>query len=237
MQNGPVKIVHQDCNLLVVDKPGGIIVYPERKTIEKTLIDFLLKKYPNLKNVGKAPRYGIIHRLDKDTSGLLLIAKNKNSLEFLQKQFKEKGVEKKYLLLVVGVVKTTQGIIETFLARSPKDRRKQKVFLPSEPKAEDKKLRKALTEYRVIKNFKNYTLIEAIPKTGRKHQIRAQMVYLGHPIAGDKLYGFRKQPCPKGLRRHFLHAHYLKIKLPSGQIKEFHSKLAEDLRRVLKNLK
>jgi len=228
-------VLYEDENVLVVDKPAGIIVFPERKTSEKTLIDYLLEKFPSLKRAGKPLRYGIVHRLDKDTSGILLVAKNNKTLEFLQKQFKESKVIKKYLALVVGNLKAGQGKIETLIGRSRKDRRKQKVYLPCGPGSQGKRL--AITEYKVIEKFKNYTLVEICPKTGRKHQIRAHLSYLGHPIAGDKMYGFKNQICPKDLSRQFLHASYLKIKFKKGLEKEFKSALPKNLKEVLKILK
>jgi len=216
MKNPELKIIYEDNNLLAIGKPAGIVTSD---------------LYPNLKKV---------HRLDKDTSGILLIAKNDKSLIFFQKQFKDREVKKKYIALVVGKVKNNQGIIETLIDRAPGNRKKQKVYLPTEPSAKGK--RKAITEYRVIERFpasdgKNYTLLEISLKTGRKHQIRCHFSYLGHPAAGDKVYGFKNQPCPKELKRQFLHATYLKIKLPKGEIKEFHSKLPDSLERVLKELK
>lgn len=229
-----LKILYEDDNLLAIDKPAGIVVFPEKTFTGKTLIDYLLEKFPNLKKVGEPPRYGIIHRLDKNTSGILLIAKNNKTLSFLQKQFKAKGVIKKYLALVIGNLKTERGSIETLIGRSPKDRKKQKVYLPYQPGSKGK--RAAITKYQVLKNLKGYTLIEAIPKTGRKHQIRCHLAYLNHPIAGDKLYGFKNQTCPKDLKRQFLHASYLKIKLPDGKIKEFKSDLPEDLKNIIKKL-
>jgi len=232
-----VKIIFENKDLLVIDKSAGIVVFPERKGEEKTLIDLLLQKWPKLKRAGPAPRYGIVHRLDKDSSGILLVAKNDKTLNFLQGQFKNRKVEKKYLALVIGNLKSNQGLIETFMARGGKDRRKQKIFLPFEPTAQGKKLRRATTKYKVVQRFKNYTLLEALPKTGRKHQLRAHFAYLGHPIVGDKLYGFKGQCCPKELKRQFLHASYLKIQLPDEKIKEFESKLPNDLKRVLKKLK
>ena len=230
-----LKILYEDKNLLAIDKPAGITVFPEKLTTEKTLIDYLLENFPNLKNVGKPPRYGIIHRLDKETSGILLVAKNDKSLEFFQKQFKERKVVKKYLALVVGNLKIKEGKIETLIGRSPKDRRKQKVYLLGEPKSKGK--REAITFYRLLKRFKNYDLIEIETKTGRKHQIRTHLSYLGHPVAGDKLYGFKNQKNPKNLNRLFLHSHYLKIKLPNGKEKEFKSGLPKDLVKTLENLK
>ena len=202
-----MRILYEDENVKVLDKPAGI----------------------NCDDFEKR-----VHRLDKDTSGIFLVAKNDESLKFLQKQFKEGKVVKKYVALVVGNIKNQEGVIETLIGRSPKDRRKQKVYLPGEPNSQEK--RKAITEYKVLEKFENYSLIEAVPKTGRKHQIRTHFAYLGHPIAGDKLYGFKNQPCPKDLKRQFLHASYLKIKLPNEKIKEFKSDLPEDLKKVLKNL-
>ena len=208
MQISKLKILYEDDNLLVIDKPAGV-------------------------NADDIPRR--VHRLDKDTSGILLVAKDNKTLDFLQKQFKGKKVKKKYLALVVGNLKNKEGEVETLLGRSPGDRKKQKVYLPGEPRSQEK--RKAVTEYKVLQRFENYTLIEVVPKTGRKHQIRTHLVYLSHPIAGDKLYGFKNQPTPKGLKRQFLHASYLKIKLPNGEEKEFNSELPEDLNKVLNYLK
>lgn len=201
-----MKTIYEDENVQVLDKPAGI----------------------DVDSIGRR-----VHRLDKDTSGVLLVAKNDEALEFLQKQFQERKVEKKYLALVVGNLKNDGGLIKTLLGRSPKDRRKQKVFLPQEPGAEGK--REAVTKYKVLERFKDYTLIEAKPRTGRKHQIRAHLAYLGHPIAGDKMYGFKNQLCPKGLKRQFLHSGYLKIKLPNGETREFKSELPKDLKQCLPN--
>ena len=229
-----MEISYEDENLPTIDKPSGIVVFPEGPAAGKTLIDYISENYPELKNVGNPPRYGIVHRLDKDTSGILLTAKNNKALEFLQKQFKERKAEKKYLALIVGNLKNKEGIIETLIGRSPKDKRKQKVFLAGEPGAEGK--RKAETRYKMLQRFENYDLIEVEPKTGRKHQIRTHLAWLGHPIAGDKLYGFKNQPCPKELKRQFLHASWLKIEMLDGKIKEFESDLPEDLKNVLEIL-
>ncbi len=202
-----MKIIYEDENIQVLDKPAGL-------------------------NADDIPKR--IHRLDKDTSGVLLVAKNDKAIEYLQKQFKDRKVEKKYIALVMGNLKNQEWVIENLLGRSPNDKRKQKVYLPSEPGIEGK--RKAITKYRILQRFKNYDLIEVEPKTGRKHQIRAQFAYLGHPIAGDKLYGFKGQVAPEGLSRQFLHASYLKIMLPSGEIKEFRSELPNDLNKIIKSL-
>ncbi|MCH8048797.1 RluA family pseudouridine synthase [Patescibacteria group bacterium] len=203
-----LKIIYENDKLLVVDKPAGLDVAE---------IEGLLA-----------------HRLDKDTSGVLLIAKTQETLEYLQKQFQERKVEKKYVCLVVGTIKQDTGRIETLLGRSPADRRKQKAYMPDDPRAEGK--RDAVSEYRVLERYKDYTLLEIQPKTGRKHQIRAHMVHLGHPIAGDKLYAFKNQPTPQGLERQFLHATYLKIALPDKTTQEFSSELANDLQLCLQTL-
>jgi len=229
------KILYRDENVISIDKPAGVIVFSEGKNGGKTLIDYLLEKLPELKNVGKPPRYGIVHRLDKDTSGILVIAENDKTLEFLQKQFKERRVEKKYIGLVASHLKNEKGIIETLIGRSSADRRKQKVFLPGEPDSQGK--RTAATRYKVLRRFENFDLVEITPKTGRKHQIRCHFAYLGHPIVGDKVYGFKNQIPPKGLKRHFLHATYLKIKLPDGKEMEFKSELPENLKKFLEDLK
>jgi 23S rRNA pseudouridine1911/1915/1917 synthase len=230
-----LKILYEDDNLLVIDKPAGTIVFPEQPIKEKTLIDHLLEEFPYLENIGEFPRYGIIHRLDKDTSGILLVAKNNEALKFFQKQFKESEVTKEYIALVIGNIKTNQGKIDTLIGRS-KNGLKQRVFFPHEPGTEGKKLRRAVSEYKVKKRFKNYTLLEIIPKTGRKHQIRCHLSYLSHPIAGDKLYGFKNQPVPEGLDRQFLHATFLKIRLQNGKEQEFKSPLSKDLENVLDKL-
>ncbi|MDD2696551.1 MAG: RluA family pseudouridine synthase [Candidatus Pacebacteria bacterium] len=203
-----MEIIYEDDDLLVYDKPAGV-------------------------NCDDFPKR--VHRLDKDTSGIFLVAKNDKTLAFLQEQFKNRKVEKKYLALAIGHLKNQEGEIETLIGRSPGDRRKQKVYLTNEPADQGK--RTAVTHYKVLQRFENYDLIEAEPKTGRKHQIRTHLAYLGHPIAGDKMYGFKNQLLPEGLKRQFLHAYYLKINLPNGRETEFKSELPQDLKEILTNLK
>lgn len=207
MKSERLPVIYEDENLFVYDKPAGMDVD-----------DIPLR----------------VHRLDKDTSGVFLVAKNNKALKFFQKQFKERKVAKKYIALVVGHLKNKEGVIETLLGRSPADKRKQKAYLTGEPGAKGK--REAITKYKLLQRFSNYDLLEVEPKTGRKHQIRAHFSYLGHPIAGDKLYGFKNQLCPEGLKRQFLHASYIKIRLPDGKIKEFKSKLPADLKLILDSL-
>jgi 23S rRNA pseudouridine1911/1915/1917 synthase len=234
-----IKIIYEDNDVLVVDKPADIVVFPEGQTESGTLIENLTEKYPELKNVGEAPRYGVVHRLDKDTSGVLLVAKSAEALLFLQKQFKNREVEKKYVCLVEGVMENGSGTIETLIARAKGDPRKQRVYSPvNAPKS----AREAITEYKVLEKFKDYTLLEVEIKTGRRHQIRCHFSYLKHPIAGDKLYGFKnsKRPgdtgYPEGLTRQFLHAEKLKIQLPNGKTEEFKSDLPEEFKKIINNL-
>lgn len=235
-----IKIIYEDNDVLVIDKPAGIIVFAESIGMSETptLIKFLIVKYPELKNAGEDPRYGLVHRLDKDTSGILLIAKNTEALKFFQNQFINRAVEKKYIALATGHFKENFGEIKTLIGRSPADPRKQKCYPPT-PNTQhitpNKRL--AVTEYKVKNRYEKYTLLEVSTKTGRKHQIRCHLSYIHHPVAGDKMYGFKDSPIPKELNRQFLHSSYLKIQLPNGKEKEFHCELPEELQKVLNNLK
>ena len=229
-----LKIVYENKNILAIEKPAGMVVFSEGNPNDpNSLMGCILKTHPELEKIGSSLRYGMAQKLNKETSGILLIAKNKQSLDFLQKQFKERKVNKKYTGLVKGRLQKTKGEIKTLIGRSPKNRKKQKAYLLLEPGSEGK--REAVTEYKVLQNFKEYTLIEARPLTGRKHQIRCHFAFLGHPIAGDKVYGFKNQDKLK-LKRHFLHASYLEIDTPEGGRKEFFSELPEDLKEILNNL-
>ena len=209
-----LNILYEDATLQVVEKPDGIDVEGIQNLLPKG--------------------FSLAHRLDKDTSGVLLVAKTENALLYLQKQFQERTVQKTYLCLVEGNFTKNEGEIATLLGRSGNDRRKQKVFLPGEPGAEGK--REASTHYKVLKQYKGYAFLEVQPKTGRKHQIRVHLSSQNHPIAGDKLYGFRDQHVPKGLERQFLHAHSLTLALSDGTEKTFTSKLPKDLESILDNL-
>jgi len=209
-----LNILFEDATLQVVEKPAGIDI--------ESIQDMLPE--------GFSPA----HRLDKDTSGVLVIAKTEDSLLYLQKQFQERKVQKTYLCLVEGSLQKKEGEIETLLGRSPNDRRKQKVFLPGEPGVQGK--REASSQYRVLKQYHGYAFLEVKPKTGRKHQIRIHLSYLGHPIAADKLYGFKDQRVPAGLKRQFLHAHSLTLTLSDKTEKTFTSPLPQDLQSILDNL-
>lgn len=247
-----LKIIYQDDDVLVVDKPAGMVVYLEAEsgansdefgaapagaaqvTGEKTLIDALTEQFPDLKNVGEAPRFGLVHRLDKDTSGLILVAKTQEALIFLQKKFITRELEKKYLALVCGSLKDDSGTIHTLIGRSESNPRKQVAHsLGYQGKTG---LREAVSEYKVLWRGEQFTLVEVAITTGRRHQIRCHMAYLRHPVAGDELYGFKDSPVIEGLTRQFLHASYLKLILPNGQEKEFQSELPKELQTILNNL-
>ncbi len=206
--------IYEDNDLLVINKPAGIVI---------------TDIYPDLFK---------IHRLDRDTSGILLIAKNEKDLIFFQKQFKNRKVDKKYLALVVGEIKQNEGEIKSLIGRGINDRKKQKVYSPIDPNIAG--AREALTKYKVIKRFSagsgDYTLLEVFPKTGRKHQIRVHLAYINHPIVGDKVYGFKNQPSPMEMKQHFLHANCIKIKMLNGEVKEFCALLPEELQQVINNL-
>jgi 23S rRNA pseudouridine1911/1915/1917 synthase len=244
-----MKIIFEDKNILVIDKPAGLTVHPVKPNQDNTLVNQILAYCPKIKDVGDdALRPGIVHRLDKDTSGLIIVAKNQSAFEHLKKQFQERKVIKKYLALVMGQVKDEKGVIAKAISLSKKDHRKRSALL-------DDKSKKAWTEYKVLKYYpstssgsknllperskaksKAYTLLEVYPKTGRTHQIRVHLASLGHPIAGDKQYKFKRQTWPADLERQFLHAAYLKLTLPDGKIREFKSELPQELKRILEDL-
>jgi len=236
-----LKIIYEDDDVIVVDKPAGLTVHPSATQKNKTLINALLSRYPLLKDVGDDPlRPGLVHRLDKDTSGLMIVAKNNSAFEWLKKQFQERKVIKKYLALVVGKPKQPSGEIKTFITRSKSDPTKQKVLLKSYFKSTrsltSTSAREAITHYNVLREFRDFTLLETIPKTGRMHQIRVHLAWLGCPVAGDKKYGPRKGFTSKSLERQFLHASELTITLPNGQKKTFTSSLPSDLSTILQTL-
>lgn len=222
-----MKIIFENKDILVINKPAGLIVHPVNKSQKNTLVNQILSYYPKIKDVGDdALRPGIVHRLDKDTSGLMVVAKNNSAFEYLKKQFAEQKVVKKYLALVIGKVKDKKGIITKAISLSKKDYQKRSALL-------DDKAKKAWTEYQVLKSFKDYTLLEVKPKTGRTHQIRVHLASIGYPLAGDKQYKFKRQPWPENLNRQFLHAAYLKFQLPGGKMMEFKSELPRDLEEAL----
>lgn len=229
----PLNIVYEDEDVAVLNKQAGISVHPSVNEPTGTLANALIAKYPELIGVGEdSIRPGIVHRLDKDTSGLLVVAKNQKAFEFLKKEWQDGKVIKKYLALVWGHLKSESGNIESELARSPKEFRKRIVVKPGKNALVGKL---AITNYRVIKKYHDFSLVEVSPKTGRMHQIRVHMASIGHPIAGDKVYGGNKK-ITEGITRQFLHAYYLSFSLPSGRKLALEAGLPEDLEQVLTKL-
>jgi 23S rRNA pseudouridine1911/1915/1917 synthase len=219
-------MIYQDGDIIVVDKPAGLTVHPAPGHPTGTLVNALLAACPDLKGISGTLRPGIVHRLDKDTSGLIVVAKNDWAMRSLQRQLKEREVRKTYLALVQGVPKPKEGLIEAPIGRNPRNRKKMAVVADG---------REASTKYRVREEFAggNYTLLEVEPVTGRTHQIRVHMAALGHPIVGDSTYG---RPS-KVVERQFLHAHKLAFAMPlGGRTVEFESPLPADLREALNSL-
>ncbi len=222
-----LSIVYEDEDLLVVDKPAGLVVHPAPGHPGVTLVNALLARYPDLP-VDESKRPGIVHRLDKDTSGLLIVAKNEEAKRDLQRQFKEGLVRKVYLALVEGEVEPGAGIIEAPLGRDPRNRKRMAV-VPHGGRA-------SVTEFRMQEHVAGRTLLEVRPQTGRTHQVRVHLAFIGHPVVGDRTYGRRKQRLE--VERQFLHAHRLRFRLPSsGHQVEVVSELPADLADVLERLR
>jgi 23S rRNA pseudouridine1911/1915/1917 synthase len=226
----PLEIVYEDPVLLVVDKPAGMVVHPAPGHSGGTLVNALLAHCPELA-AGEDDRPGIVHRLDRDTSGLILVAKNEKARRALQRQFKERQVHKAYLALLEGHLHPAWGRIEAAVGRDPHHRQRMSVQTGG---------REAVTEYHVLEQFAHrvglaageYTLIEAEPLTGRTHQIRVHLASIGHPVVGDGVYGRRKTSLP--VSRQFLHARRLGFKHPTtGQRLELEAPLPEELAAVL----
>jgi 23S rRNA pseudouridine1911/1915/1917 synthase len=225
----PLKVIFENEDLVVVDKPAGMVVHPAAGHDQGTLVNAILAHAPDLEGIGGELRPGVVHRLDKNTSGLILVAKNERSLRWLQDQFRLRKVKKIYLALSDGHPPTPTGRIEAAIGRDP-SLRKQMTIVP------DEKGRAAVSEYRVIETFPQHSLFEVHPETGRTHQIRLHLAFIGCPIVGDTVYGHRRPSLP--LERHFLHAMRLSIMLPGeSEPRQFESPLPEDLQRVLEHLR
>jgi len=224
----PLEILFENQDVLVINKQAGIVVHPSVGHYSGTLVNALLAYLPKLGENASNVRPGIVHRLDKDTSGVLLIAKNEPAMRFIQTQFKKREVEKRYLALVDGIPPTAQGRIETNLGRDEINRQKWTVLPPEKGKA-------AVSLFRVLRVFKKHSLLEVRPLTGRTHQIRIHLAFIGCPVVGDTVYGYKQSTIP--MQRHFLHASYLKLNLPGeSQKREFFAPLPADLEEILHTL-
>ena len=225
-ENIPIDIVWQDDDFAVVNKPQGMVVHPAPGAYDHTLVNALLYSLSSLSGINGVARPGIVHRLDKDTSGLLVVAKNDFAHASLQKQIAEKSAKRYYYALVDGVVEKDSGEIRNFLARSTSDRKKYAV-------ARDGRL--AVTLYRVAERFSAYTLVEYELKTGRTHQIRVHSRYIGHPVVGDRTYGGSDK---FGLNGQLLHAYKLVLRHPrTDEEMTFTAPLPEYFERVLAELR
>jgi len=221
-----VDIIYEDKDLIVLSKPAGMVVHPSPGHSAKTIVNALLFHTKFLSKIGGALRPGIVHRLDKQTSGLMIVAKNDDTHKNLSEQFKKRSIKKTYLALVKGRIKEDEGKINAPIGRSRKNRKRMSVIPTG---------KEAITEFKVLKRFKNFTLIEVKPITGRTHQIRIHLSYIGNPVFGDILYG-RKREIEKELRlnRQFLHALKLEFKHPKdGKNVSLEDVLPAELKDVL----
>ncbi len=223
----PLAVLHEDDTLIVVDKPAGMVTHPAYGHTSGTLVNALLAHCPTLAHMDDPERAGIVHRLDKDTSGVIVVAKTEASRQALQAQFKARKVQKTYLALVEGHPQPERGIVEAAIGRDPNNRKRMTVL---------RRGRQAITAYHVLELFDRHSLLQVEPKTGRTHQIRVHMAFLRHPVVGDRVYGYRKQRVP--LKRHFLHAQHIRFLHPqSGQAVEFHADLPVELTELLAHLR
>lgn len=223
-ENIPLDIVYEDDDVIVVNKPQGMVVHPAPGHPDHTLVNALLYHSP-LSTINGTFRPGIVHRIDKDTSGLLMVAKNDLAHQSLAEQLRNKTNKREYLALVYGQIKEDEGTIDAPLGRNPQDRKKQAVV---------KGGRHAVTHFKVMKRYDNFTLVKCILETGRTHQIRVHMKYIGHPLVGDPLYGPRKVIGKDG---QFLHAALLGFKHPrTGKELVFEAPLPENFQKMLDKL-
>lgn len=226
-QNMHLNIIYEDAQLIVINKPKGIVVHPAVGNLDGTLVNGLLYHCQDLSTINGVQRPGIVHRIDKDTTGLLVVAKTDLALKNLSAQMAAHSVKRKYKAIVWFGINQDEGSIDAPLGRDPKNRLRQAVVANG---------KKAVTHYRVIERLSTFTLIEAQLETGRTHQIRVHMAYKKHPLLGDTLYGPQKQPY--GLIGQVLHAETLGFKHPSnGEYMEFSVELPEEFITVLEKLR
>lgn len=262
-----IKILYEDKDILAIDKPSGISVHQDGRSIQKTISDWFIKNYPKAEAVGESiftdgkeiKKPGIVHRLDNETSGVLLLAKNQKAFEFLKNQFKDREIKKTYNAIVSGWFKEDRGTIDKPIGRSPSDFRRRLAGRGARGE-----MREAVTEYKVLKRFEispqeifsscalpgipggtleqkkslgassfKFSFLEIKPKTGRTHQIRVHMKFLNHPVVCDSLYD-PKGFCPEGINRLALHAKSIEFKNLSGKIIEIESSLPKEFKKFAK---
>jgi 23S rRNA pseudouridine1911/1915/1917 synthase len=224
----PLDIIYEDADLVAINKPAGMVVHPAHGNESGTLVNAALSHWPEMRRVTGEERAGVVHRLDKDTSGVIVLAKTNEALKSLQAQFKARTTSKRYTALVEGIPASSTGIIEAPIGRDPRQRKRMAVTKGGRP---------SKTRYTVVESFNNHALLDIDLHTGRTHQIRVHMTWLGHPVAGDRVYGHRK-PSVSLKDRIFLHAAELQVDSPStGERLKFIAPLPDELTRVLESLR
>ena len=225
-ENIPLDVLYNDEHVIVINKPAGLVVHPGAGVPQGTLVNALLYHFPGMERIGHPERPGIVHRLDKETSGVMVVARSIKAYSELKRQFKAREVEKIYLGLVWGEIQTAEGKIDWAIGRHPRHR--QRISIRT------KKPREALTYYSVKKVLKNFTLLEIRPVTGRTHQIRVHFAAAGHPIVGDGRYGGRDKS--KKYNRLFLHAWHLVFAHPiTKTLVEFYAPLPQEFQDIIRS--
>lgn len=226
-QDIQLNIIYQDEDIAIIDKPQGMVVHPASGNYGDTLVNALLYKFKQLSSIGGEMRPGIVHRLDKDTSGLLIIAKNNFSHAILSESLKKRDMKREYIALVKGVIKNNTGVIDEPIGRNPKHRKKMAVV--------NENSKSAITYYEVLERFEKYTLIRAKLETGRTHQIRVHFSYINHPIVGDPIYSNKDE---FNLKAQLLHSICVGFIHPrSGKYMEFNTEIPKNFEDVIKKLK
>lgn len=227
-------IIFEDSDIVIINKPQGMVVHPAHGNYSGTVVNALLEHcgslsdYNSLTGINGVMRPGIVHRIDKDTSGIIVIAKTNEAHLSLSEQLKEHTITRKYTALLEGILKDDSGRVETLIGRNPRDRKQMSVV--------GNNGKKAVTHYRVLERFENFTLIEAVLETGRTHQIRVHMAHIGHPVVGDTVYGYKKQRFDT--KGQLLHARVLGFIHPtSKEYVEFQAELPDYFERILETLR
>lgn len=239
--NWKIEIIFQDEDILIVNKPTGLQVHPDSKNLTGTLANYLLAEYPEIKNVGESiERPGIVHRLDRDTSGLMMVVRNNQAFQYYKRQFQQRKLKKVYWALVHGNVSNNSGEINLSIGRSPKHTEIRSTADYAKDKKDARTFYKVLERFKVTKSPSKeflYTLCEVQLETGRTHQIRVHLKSIGYPVAGDVVYKFKRLRAPVNLKRMFLVAKKLEFVDRAGKKKKFEIEISEDLEKVLEEIR